>query len=292
MQLTTVVSSLEVIARARAETLSTAMATTPVRLDLDVDPLAHLIDLLTSPSLFEPERTAVVFNLTTDALELLEAHADAPATLVATFTARTSPKLLARLESLGPVERILAPAKPDDQAALLTRLFSDQGVTLAPALARSLATMLDQDWAKALSVARLAQLAGITSPTSADLERLTGSHTKAHAPWDFTDAARRNDPAAALAIAATLEPVPLSLWVSAETLRMARIAEQGLDPARAAKALGIHPFRAGRLVAWAATTTPSQRAALLAAAAKVELAAKSSDAPARTLAALADWLAA
>ena len=248
-----------------------------------------------SATLFGTPRCGLLEHLEADlgTLDVLETYGPASdSRLVATFYGKPPKAITARLEALGRLERLTEPTRPQDRALLLGTLATTSGVALPAGGSQLLATRLGADWARSHSVIRQLAMGGFTHPTTAQLEVLLGSATEDEVPWGVTDAAARADRPGALRAAVGLPPVVVSSWVVGESLRLAEALEQCYDAPTAAAALGIHPFRAEKLVRWAARLDPGCRVAVLAAAAHLDLAAKGPEADRAVVAALAGWLAA
>jgi len=257
--------------------------------------MTQLVDAIGSASLFGGPRQVLLTNLaaTSPALEVLETYAkSSDAVVLASFTGRSSPKAISRLEALGKVTKIASPSKEADSVSQLLELAALSKVSLDADTATALVNRLDGDWARAQSIITQLDLAELHHPTASQVLTLAGSKASAPVPWTITEAAAARRPHDALAAACKLEPVVLASWVGGETLRLAAIVEGSLSKEQAASQLSIHPFRAGKLVTWAKRITPAQLGEMIRAAALLELAAKDSPAAERSLAALATWLSA
>ena len=260
-------------------------------LDLEQDDLSRLVDVVASGSLFATTRYAVVRNLTPEALDVLETYRDASsAEILLTSKLRMTAKLVARVEALGALERLSIPDKPKDRAALVTSLAVARGITLQSTDALFLAERLAENFERLSSILTQLELAGITSPTSRQVATLAGSTAPEVTPWSITDAAAKGDVASVLSLTAQSDPIFVSSFLVAETLRLVQVKEQKLSEAQVAKLLAIHPFRAKKLVSWAARVPLESLHRAVLAAARVDLAAKSDQPADRLLLAVATWL--
>ena len=289
MSLVVVAGNDDVLVNQAREQLTWDWSGNIERIDLS-DDVARLVDLLVNPSLFDATRRGVVDHLEVEGgLEALEKHlSGSDAEVVACWRGTPRAPAKKRLEKLGQLISASVPVK--GEISVRIRASAERhGITLTPEGIATLAERLGTNWGRLESV--LAQLgaAGLATPNTAMLITLCGSAGRAPAVWDVTDAIASGARGEALALAARVEPVVLASWIAKETLGMARITEGGWAAERAAKELGIHPFRASKAVAWARRRRDWSLAVAL--SGRLDIAAKSGDA-ACYLSALADWMAA
>ena len=296
IELVIVVGSNELLVAQRRDALLAAFGTADIeRVDLRSDLGSRVVDLVGSATLFGTPRCGLLDHLdaSVGVLDVLEEYGAASDTrLVATFHGKPVKVVLARLEALGIIDKVTEPTRTADRVALVTTMATREGITLDRAGANLLATRLGGDWGRVGSVLTQLAVGGFTSPSLTQLEILVGTAVEDAVPWGVTDAAAQGNLAAVLAGAQGIEPVAVSSWVVAETLRLVEVAQEGWSADEAASALAIHSFRAQKLVRWATRLDRARLAEALATAAALDLAAKSSQTAHRDTAvirALAHW---
>jgi DNA polymerase III delta subunit len=257
--------------------------------DVADDPNA-LGAILGSSSLFSSSRSAIVRGLNAEALGLLEANSASSATILGFWGTKLSPKQISRIEAMGTLVRVVTPTKAPERAAYFAALAKRRGIKISSANARLVTDSTQDDWSRALSILRQLSMAEITSPTPAQLRRLSGTASAQLTPWAFSDAAFSGDIPGALKASAHQELVPLATWAGAETLRICQCAENSWSSSEAAEKLSVAPFRAQKYVSIARGLSPGSRSKMLLAAAALDVAAKTS--PEAATLAVADYLAA
>ena len=276
----------------RLSQLATALGDNVESLDMAHDDPSRLVDLVGSASLFTPVRLAIVKNLTPEALDVLESYAESSsAEVIVTSQLRMTAKLVSRLEALGALERLQVPSKPAERAALITQMAAARSINITNTDALMLADRLAENFERVGSVLTQLVVADIGTPTSKQLSTLAGSAAPEVTPWAITDAAAKGDVTTVLNLAAKSDPIFVATFLVAETLRLARVKEANLTESQAAKELGIHPFRAKKLVAWAKRVPLNELHQAVVCAARVDIAAKSDHASDRLVLAVANWLA-
>jgi DNA polymerase III delta subunit len=263
------------------------------RIDFLEGTTGRLLELLRSPSLFGGTRHGVVDHLeaSEDALVVLEQYAgESDAVVVACWrgTLRAGPKK--RLEAIGTLLTVTVPVK-GDVAVSIKAMAKSEGVVLDAECVEILRSRLGSDWGRMESVLSQLGSSGLSTPTAAMIERLCGTTSGTVAVWDVTDAVSRGAYAEALALATQVEPVVLASWVGKETLAMSRIYEEGWNAGQVASELGLHPFRAKKAVAWVHKRGLRNWNSAIAAAGKLDIAAKGGTSE-RLLSAFAEWISA
>lgn len=260
----------------------------PQRLYIQDSP--PLKDLLGAQSLFGTPRTLILHDIDVSALEIIEAaHETSSAVVIATFSNRLTPKISARITSLGHLEKIPTPTTLTQRATLFSQLAKDYGIAISPAISKSIMARLVDDWPRALSIISQLHISGSTSPSLELVNSLAGSAAPAVTPWEVTADLTSGRIPDALKKAPSLEPVPLASWVTQETMLLAQLSENTWDSQTAQRELSLAPFRVARLISLARRLTPQSRADLIAAAAEMTLSAKSADANSLMLSALVKW---
>jgi len=130
----------------------------------------------------------------------------------------------------------------------LKALAQDEQVVLSAAALKVLEDKCGNDLPRARSIFRQLSAAGFDNPSASQVEVLAGSAEAAPAPWDVTDALDSGRISDMLDIASQCEPVPTAMWVCDHVLMLLRVAEAGWNAEQASQNLGIHKFRASKLV--------------------------------------------
>lgn len=252
--------------------------------------------LLTETSLFSPQRVIVLTGIDLATLDQIERLASSSnAVLIGSYTGRLTPKIQKRLGDLGQLIKLPQPTTSSARAAMFIELAQLDGIKITPNTAKVLTTRLADDWARAISVISQLSMAMIYNPTHNQVMALLGRANASPAPWNVLELVYAGDIRAALNLADSLDPVPLSIWVGKETLTILRISESSWDRATAARELALAPFRVANLarpvkfLRGSGELAHTRRLTLLERSAALILAAKSNQARPATISALAAW---